>query len=159
MCLVDTETSQIINTFTARQKIKDRSASVSGNYDIASFGTTTFWKTPIGDALRELIADLVTQIVSASGSVPWTAKVIDFDGGHLFINAGANSGLQVGDEFDIKRVARVFTDPDTGEVLSTRYSQLGKVSIISVENRMAEGLYTPVSTAAPARGDMVALPE
>jgi hypothetical protein len=83
--------------------------------------------------------------------------VIDFSNGRLFINSGANSGLQVGDEFAVKRVARVFTDPDTGEVLSTRYNDLGRVNIIIVEDRIAEGLYVPVSTTAPARGDMVTM--
>jgi len=155
--LVDTETSQIINTFSARQKVKDRSTSVDVTYDVVSFGTTSFWKTPLGDAMRELIGNLTQQIVAASQGVPWSAKVIDFSDGRLFINSGARSGLQVGDEFAVKRVARVFTDPDTGEVLSTRYKELGTVNIIVVEDRMAEGLYVPVSTMAPELGDMVTM--
>jgi curli biogenesis system outer membrane secretion channel CsgG len=157
--LVDTETSRIVNTFVARQQVKDKSVAVSVDYDIASFGTTSFWKTPIGDAMRRLIADVVTQVVDAGDSIAWSAKVIDYAKGRIFINSGAVNGLAVGDEFIVRRVEKIFTDPDTGDVLGTRYAELGRVGIIIVEERFSEGIFTPLTTLSPARGDLVQLPD
>jgi curli biogenesis system outer membrane secretion channel CsgG len=155
--VVDAKTAQIIQSFTVKQKVKDKSIGVVGSYDFVSFGNTNFWKTPLGEAMRELVAKAVTKIVDSGEDVEWAAQVVEYEAPTIYINAGADNGLATGDEFVVKRTTKQFTDPSTGQVLGTRESELGLITIHNVEARLAEGTFSSWSQTAPRRGDRVAL--
>ncbi len=155
--VVDVKTTQVVDSFSVKQKVKDKSVGLTVGYDYASFGTTNFWKTPLGEAMRKLVAKAVMKIVESSDGVPWHAQVVEFEQPVIYINAGSQNGLKAGDALVVTREGRAFTDPSTGEVLSQQVNELGSVLVERVEPRLAEGTFISQSAELPRRGDRVDL--
>ena len=92
-------------------------------------------------------------------SVPWSARVADFDAPtkEVVLNAGSDVGVAVGDVFEVHRVARVIKDPDTGEIIGTRTTLVGKIKVTQVEKKIA--MASVVEGTEFAVGDIVREPK
>jgi len=66
----------------------------------------------------------------ASGVV---GKIAKADGGTIYLNVGSDGGVKEGDEFNVFRVGEVIKDPDTGEVLGSNETKVGKIRITAVK--------------------------
>ena len=155
--LVDTTTGQVIETHTINQPIESSGFDVSLGYRGINMGTNQFDKTPLGVASRAVISRAVRRIASDVRGTPWTGRVVEFDGDHLYINAGARAGIKNGDKFMIERVVKRLTDPTTSEVLSIRKKPLGVLQVTGVENKISYGTFQPLEMEPPQRGDLVAI--
>jgi len=154
--IVDTTTGRIVDTARVKEKIKSSGWDVSGGYQGISLGTNQFNKTPLGEASRRAITKIVHYIARKAEKTAWTGRVVDIgDDEVIYINAGANTGIQVGDFFMIERVTKILTDPETGEVLSERKKAVGSVQITTVEEKLAYGPYSSEGQESPKRGDLV----
>ena len=122
---------------------------------LINIGTNQFYNTPLGEATREAITQAVEKIVARGGQVQWSSLVVDYDGQDVYVNAGQNARLNVGDRFVVQRIVKTFTDPSTGEVLGTRKAELGVVTLSGVDPKMSYGSYMPLQQAPPQRGDLV----
>ncbi len=155
--IVDTTTSQIVQTLSVKEPISTTSVSLGANYRGMALGGDQFESTPLGEATRLAIGKAVAEIIAVSQRQPWRGLVVDFDGRDLAINAGGGAGVKVGDRFDIERIAGKLTDPGTGEVLSIRRRTLGTLVITAVEEKIAFGPFKASDADPPARGDLVVL--
>jgi hypothetical protein len=154
--IVDTTTGTVVDTYSVKEKIKSSGWDVSGGYQGMSLGTNKFNKTPLGEASRKVITKVVQFIASKAEKTSWTGRIVDIDGQEvIYINAGANSGIHVGDKFMIERVTKILTDPETGEVLSKRKKAVGSLQITVVEEKLSYGSYSSEGLEAPKRGDIV----
>ncbi len=154
--IVDTTTGEILDTHSVKERIKSSGWDVSGGYQGMSLGTNKFYKTPLGGASRKVITKIVQFIASKAEKTSWSGRIVDIDGQEaIYINAGANSGIHVGDRFMIERVTKILTDPETGEVLSKRKKAVGSLQITVVEEKLAYGPYSSEGLEAPKRGDIV----
>jgi curli biogenesis system outer membrane secretion channel CsgG len=156
--IVDTTTSQVVQTLKVKEPISQTSLSASTNYKAMSLGGDAFNNTPLGEATRHAIDKAVAEIVAVSARQPWQALVVEVDGRKLAINAGSGSRLKAGDQFRVEHVVRKLTDPATGEVLSIQRKPLGTVRITSVEEKVAFGAYQATDPQKPVRGDLVVMP-
>jgi curli biogenesis system outer membrane secretion channel CsgG len=156
--IVDTTTSQVVQTLKVREPISNTSLTASSNYKAMSLGGDSFNNTPLGEATRHAIEKAVAEIVAVSARQPWQALVVEVDGRNLAINAGSSSRLKQGDRFRVEHVMKKLTDPATGEVLSIRRKALGTVRVTSVEDKVAFGVFEPTDPQKPVRGDLVVMP-
>jgi len=155
--IVDTTTSQVVQTLKVKEPISTTSVSAGTNYKAMTLGGDSFNNTPLGEATRHAIEKAVAEIVAASERSPWQALVVEVDGRNVAINAGSGSGVKKGDRFDVERVVGKLTDPATGEVLSIRRKALGTVEIKSVEQKIAFGVFSATDPQKPVRGDLVVM--
>jgi curli biogenesis system outer membrane secretion channel CsgG len=155
MRIVDTTTTQVVQTVKVREPFSNTSVNVASTYKGIALGGNEFMNTPLGEATRHTIDKAVAQIIATAARQPWQAQIVDYDGKEVVINAGGNSGVKKGDHFNIERISQRFTDPATGEVLSTRKRSLGTLDITNVEDKVAFGNYTASNPDAPKRGDLV----
>ena len=156
--IVDTTTSQVVQTLKVREPISNTSVSTSTNYKAMSLGGDSFDNTPLGEATRHAIEKAVAEIVAASARQPWQALVVEVDGRNVAINAGSSSRLKEGDRFRVEHIVKKLTDPATGEVLSLRRKTLGTVEIKSVEEKVSFGVFDASDPQKPVRGDLVVMP-
>lgn len=156
--IVDTTTSQVVQTLKVREPISETSLTAGTNYKAMSLGGDSFNNTPLGEATRQAIEKAVAQIVAVSERQPWQALVVEVDGRNIAINAGSGSRLKEGDRFRVEHVVGKLTDPATGEVLSVRRKVLGTLAITSVEEKVAFGTFEPTDPMPPVRGDLVVMP-
>ena len=156
--VVDTTTSQVVQTLKVREPISNTSVSTSTNYKAMSLGGDSFNNTPLGEATRHALEKAVAEIVAVSARQPWQALVVEVDGQNVAINAGSGSRLKEGDRFRVEHVVKRLTDPATGEVLSVRRKPLGTVEIKSVEEKVSFGVFEATDPQKPVRGDLVVMP-
>lgn len=153
--VVDTASGQLVAAFNVRESIKARSLAVNVGYEGHSAGMTDFLRTPIGQAARSAINQAVQQFAAAAARQPWSGSVVDVEAQSLVINAGANSGIKVGDRFEIRRVSKVLTDPTSGRVLARRPETMGHATVEQVGDTLAYARYSMATDMAPSRGDLV----
>lgn len=155
--IIDTSTGQVVATFKASGSANSSSANVSAvnNNSGANVGTSTFRNTPLGEAAESAINAAVKQIVIGMGSVPWSALIVAFDEGKVYVSAGADQNLIAGTTLHVYRQGRVLTDPATGVVLEVLMTPVGTVQVQSVRGKVSIAALT--SGDPPARGDLVKL--
>jgi curli biogenesis system outer membrane secretion channel CsgG len=151
--IVDTRTGAVLKAFKVKRKLSSFNVGLSSSYSGVPVATNKFFNSPLGDATRHALTDAVQIIADTLAATPWQGQIVDVDGGRIYINAGAEAGVAVGDRFAVQRVGKTFTDPATGQVLSERMEDVGLVTITQVEPKMASGAYD--GSAAPQRGDLL----
>ncbi len=155
--LVNATTSQVEEVYRVSEPIDNSSWDLSLGYKGVSMGTNQFLKTPLGEATRKAITRAVQMIAAKSNSVAWTGRVVDFDEGQVYINAGSNSGIRANDKFMVERVIKKLTDPQTGEVLMIRKKELGLVTVTDVTAKLSFGGFVPLDIDTPQRGDLIVI--
>jgi len=154
--VVDTTTGQVVRSHTVRETIEASGFDASIGYRGVSFGGNKFQKSPLGQVARLAINRSVQLISRDLQDTQWKGNVVDVDNNEIYINAGHNAGVKVGDRFNIERVTKQFTDPVTGEILGTRKKILGSIKITGVDAKLAFGAYTPSNRSIkPRRSDIV----
>ena len=153
--VIDSTTGQVISSFPVRESVSSRSLGIDVSKLGVSSGYSQFFATPLGHAARKAITKAVERFAEEAARQAWTGRVVAFDGGEVVINAGANSGIRVGDSFGVERASQVFTDPATGRVLGQRKLRLGRVVVSAVDGDVAFGRFEPAHAAAPVRGDLI----
>ena len=119
--------------------------------------TNGYFNSPLGAATRQALNDAVIQIAEALGAIPWRGQVVKAENGSVWVDAGAEAGVNVGDRMTVERIGETLTDPATGAVLSQSMVQLGVVTITAAEPKIAMGAYAATVPGDPARGDYVVL--
>ena len=154
--VVDIATGQIVRNIAVAEKVTATTMDVSLSKETLSVGSNSFNKTPLGEACRRGLTKIVATLAQEAAREPWIGRVVDVESDSIVINAGSSSGVRSGDIFRIFRIAKVFTDPVTGQVLGGSKEDVGDVNISSVEARIASGKFTSSGTQTPSRGDHVA---
>lgn len=103
------------------------------------FDQSKFDETPFGQTTKAAIDDIVEKIIAGLNGFEWSCKVAKFSEatGEIYLNAGSDHGVNVGDEFVLYKNNGEIIDPDTGEKMGADVERAGKVKVIRVTNRMA----------------------
>jgi curli biogenesis system outer membrane secretion channel CsgG len=153
--IVDATTGQVVKSYTVREKIKSSALAGNINFKGFSFGGNKFNSTPIGEATRRAINEIAQRFATEAASVKWTGRVVDAELGEIYLNAGSNSNIHVGDSFKVYRITKTLTDPTTGELLGQRKRQIGTLEITEVQEKLAIGEFNKHMDVEPQRNDLV----
>ena len=155
--VIDTTTGQVVGAYKAEGRAPSTTAQAQVTLPSgANFGSTAFKNTPIGKAAEAAVGKAVGQIAAAMEAVPWSALVVDNQGGEIYVDAGTNADLKPGAQFVVWRKTGELTDPATGELLKVLMKKIGVIEIESVETKISTAKL--VSGDAPARGDVLKEP-
>ncbi len=89
--------------------------------------------TPLGHASRMALQKAVAGIVAGMPKVRWSARVIDYRDGVLYVNAGAAHGIQPGIALEVFDPQPALIDPVSGVNLGTPDKLMGEVVIDRVD--------------------------
>ncbi len=153
--VIDSTSGQVVGAFSVTRKVSSKSIALQASTHGVSAGANRFANTPLGAAAREAISEAAVRISRALEDQRWTARVAQVRGAALFVNAGANSGLRVGDTLSIERVAQQITDPVTGAILGSEQVEIGQAVIASVADQYATARFQ--ASNEPAVGDVLIL--
>ncbi len=118
--------------------------------DVSASG---FEDTPLGEATRDAVQQAVASIIAEIGDEPWEGRVVTVRDGQVYVNAGAEAGIQVGDVLEVFRVGEELVDPDTGLTLGQIEEKLGRLEITSVQERFS--VARPLSEFSCERNDLL----
>jgi curli biogenesis system outer membrane secretion channel CsgG len=103
--VVDVETGQIIWADSGKGE------STSSRGQVLGMGTRGGYNEMIeGEALRAAISKLTENIGWQINKTQWYAKVVEVDGGSVFLAAGQESGLEEGQRLDVFRRGKEIRD-------------------------------------------------
>ena len=155
---ISTTTGEVIWADTARESTSDARVFVNG----AGGGSVD--EAQADKVIRPVCAQLAASLekkklttaglggsADASGVAGKIARV---DAGEIYINVGAEAGVQVGQVFHVVRKGKVITDPDTGEILGADETKVGQVQI-SVVKGPRLSLCSAVSGTGFKAGDIL----
>ena len=155
MRLIDTSTTEVVQTVKVKEPISQTTYSASVDYRQMNMGGDQFDNTPLGAAARQAIDKAVAQVIATAAREPWHALLVDYDGKEAIINAGRNAGVKAGDHFNVERILQKLTEPATGEVLSVKRARLGTLEVTNVEEKVSFASFTTADGNQPVRGDLV----
>jgi curli biogenesis system outer membrane secretion channel CsgG len=124
----------------------------------ADFGSSDFQNTIIGEATKQAVDKLVTDLITDSPKVSVRTITVEglvaaVDGGQIILNVGGRAGVKVGDQLTVMRVTKEIKDPATGAVIRRLSTNIGVVKATDVDD--ASAVCEPVSGTGFKTGDAV----
>jgi curli biogenesis system outer membrane secretion channel CsgG len=149
--IIDVETARILHAETGTGEAKTTSGTFLGLGSSASYDEALE-----GKALRAAIVGLAEGIVAQLGQIPWRCHVADVEGRDIYLDAGARSGLQVGQLLEVVRRGAEIKSPDTGIVIGHKEKTLGTAQVM--RHFAQDGAIAQMQSGGPpARGDICRL--
>ncbi|MCX7824165.1 MAG: tetratricopeptide repeat protein [Verrucomicrobiae bacterium] len=135
--VVDSTTGQVLDSQQIEGKAEKRALGLAYAEREWAFGSKAFVKTPLGQATQEAIDKAVLFICQRLQDVPWEGRVIDAKDSDIYINAGEQQGIAVGDCFVVFREGEAMVDPATGLPLGAPRKEIGAVEVSEVQPKFA----------------------
>jgi len=155
--LIDASTGQVLQSHRVEGKSSAAGLSLGLDNRWASIGGEHFTKTPLGQATREALVQSVGLISKSLMALPserapeW--RVVDVIDDQIFVNAGAATGLKIGERLRVVSLARELIDPETQAVLGAVEQSTGEVEIVAIKDRFSVAAIR--GSFQPKRGDVV----
>lgn len=150
---VDTETGEVIKAETVT---KQKSAmGVSANTSDFSGGTQSkFDDSLVGKAARDAVDSVVDALTGQAGGASWSCKVVTVGDGSCVINAGGENA-KTGARFLVFRAGEELKDPDTGESLGSKESQVGEIEVTGAFGSTGRASNCKIVSGTLQPGDIV----
>jgi curli biogenesis system outer membrane secretion channel CsgG len=123
--VVDVETGQVLYADSGSGLAKKHSGGVLGLGTRAGYDETLE-----GEAMRAAIVKFVNNIVDQVAKKPWSCRIADVDGPSVYLNAGHDSNLPVGQKLTAYHVGRPIKDPTSGLVIGNTETKVGDLKIL-----------------------------
>jgi curli biogenesis system outer membrane secretion channel CsgG len=116
-----------------------------------------YQKDNVGKAVTAACKEGVDFLVQQLPKISWTGSVAQVAGDKVYINRGSREGVTDGQEFVVGE-ANVVRDPDTGEVLDQSVTQVARIKVSQVKEKLSICTITSGSAGAIKKGMMVQAP-
>jgi curli biogenesis system outer membrane secretion channel CsgG len=149
--IVDSTTGQVVASKSVVGTHKRSAMDVgyaTGSWG-ASFGGDK--KDNVGLAVQDACAEAVAFMLEQLPNITWTGSVVLVKGDKVYLNRGAREGVIVGQTFTVGEV-EVIRDPDTGEVLDESMTEIARLSVDTVKEKLSIASITSGSASAVAKG-------
>jgi len=122
--LVDTQSGQVLMADSGKGQAKSKKGSFLG------MGTKGGYDETIeGEALRAAIVQFVTNIDSQLNKKPWSCLIAEASGEDIYLNAGHDSGVEIGTKLDCFSQGGEIRDPRSNLVIGRKEEYLGLVEV------------------------------
>jgi curli biogenesis system outer membrane secretion channel CsgG len=125
---VNTNTGEIIVADNVRKEESKKGLKVDTK-QFSFKNKNDFDESIVGKATRSAIEEIMTKLDAQMGSLPWQAKIVKVTDNTVYINAGSESGVSMGDVFEIYSKGEDLIDPDTGLSLGAEETKVGEIEV------------------------------
>ena len=132
----DAETSAILDTAVASGMQEVNTKAKGFDLGIVRWGDSKESQDVIGIAVEQAMNMAVKEIVARLSKEPWSAFVAlqDEETGRVFVNAGSEAGVTMGQEFNVFKTGKIVRDPETGDIISQGdETKIGRLRVVRVE--------------------------
>lgn len=154
--MVDVETGQVLLADSGKGRVERKWGSFLG------MGTKGGYDETIeGDALRAAIVQFVDNIINQINQKPWSCLIADAYGNEVYLNAGRDSGLEIGQKLACYHQGDEIRDPSSNLVIGHREQYIGEVEIKRYCGQSGDCSVASLVKAAgarPAKKDVCRLP-
>jgi curli biogenesis system outer membrane secretion channel CsgG len=154
----DIENGEVLAAVQSDGTVSSGGGGAAITYKQVTFGGDSFFRTPLGQATERALDRAVKRILDALPIDYWAprvAEVADLRAGPLVvINGGVNAGVNVGDEFVVRDLPRIVTDPVTGNIIEQPAGEVvGRVRVTEV---LPKSAHAKLLQGLAARGQVLA---
>jgi len=125
---INTNTGEILAADNVRKEKSKKGLKVDTR-QFSFKNKNAFDESLVGKATREAIKEIMNKIDSQMQSMPWEAKIIKLAGNTVYINVGAEAGVNVGDVYAVYSKGEELIDPDTGLSLGAEETKVGEIEV------------------------------
>ncbi|MEH6650876.1 MAG: CsgG/HfaB family protein [Motiliproteus sp.] len=151
--LLDATTGEVLFSQRVEADSDSRGLALGLDFEQFTVGGDKFYKTPMGQATRVALNDAVFYVIKGTRQVPWQGQVVSTRGQHIFINAGQDTGIKVGDVMQVSAVAEELIDPESGIALGKIENAVGQIKVTSVKDKFA--IASAIGSFRTQRGDVI----
>jgi curli biogenesis system outer membrane secretion channel CsgG len=153
---------RIVDTTTGVQLMADSGAGIYEKKvtTVLGAGGKAGYDSDLRDgALRDALTKAMVNMMQQLGKRKWSGRVAQVDGGNLYVNAGAKTGLNVGDKLDVFRPGKDIVDPVTHMKLGATENKIGQAIVQQNDMGDQQDLSVAVATSGSGfkTGDIVKL--
>lgn len=154
----DIENGEVLAAVQSDGTVSSSGGGAEITYKQVTFGGDSFFRTPLGKATERALARAVRQVLEALPIDYWAPRVAEVtdlrEGTLVVVNGGANAGVQVGDEFVVRDLPRMVTDPVTGNIIERPAGEVvGRVRVTDV---LPKSAHAKLLQGLAARGHVLA---
>ena len=135
--LVDSQSGQVLDSQQVQGKAEKNAVGLSYTEKDFKFGTAAFAKTPLGQATQDSIDKAVMFICQRMEKVAWEGRVIEAKDDGVYINAGEQQGIALGDCFIVFHEDEAMVDPSTGLQLGAPRKEIGAIEVVDVQPKFS----------------------
>lgn len=134
--LVDSTTGQVIASTNVVGTHKRKALGVGYNTGGwgAAFGGHA--NDNVGLAVQDACAQAVDFLTAQLPNILWRGSVVMVKDGQVYVNRGSREGITVGQGFSVGEV-EVLRDPDTGEVLDESMTEIARLKVSQVKEKLS----------------------
>ncbi|BBB92089.1 MAG TPA: CsgG/HfaB family protein [Methylomusa anaerophila] len=136
MYMVDSTTGQIL----ASKSVVGKSSSSAGSIGYSGngwFGGVGGYKNDnMGKAIANAVSQGVDWMIGQLPNIHWKGAVVMVRDQNVYINRGSREGVKPGQQFIVGR-AEVIRDPNTGEVLDESVTEVGRIQVVNLKEKLA----------------------
>jgi hypothetical protein len=149
--IVDSTTGQVVASKSVVGTHKRTNLGVGYNAGGwgAAFGGDK--KDNVGLAVQDACAGAVDFMIEQLPNYSWTGSVVLIKGDKVYVNRGSREGVVVGQAFTVGEV-EVLRDPDTGEVLDESMTEVARLTVSQVKEKLSICDVTSGDAAAVGKG-------
>jgi hypothetical protein len=122
-------------------------------YDTGSWGAAFggHENDNVGLAVQDACAQAVDFLIAQLPNIQWSGSVVMVKDGKVYVNRGSREGIAVGQSFSVGEV-EILRDPDTGEVLDQSMSEVARLKVSQVKDKLSICDVVSGSVGAVAKG-------
>jgi curli biogenesis system outer membrane secretion channel CsgG len=134
--MVDSTTGQVVASTNVVGTHKRKGLGVGYNTGSwgAAFGGNT--NDNVGLAVQDACAQAVDFLTAQLPNILWSGSVVLVKNGQVYVNRGSREGIGVGQMFSVGEV-EVLRDPDTGEVLDESMTEIARLKVSQVKEKLS----------------------
>ena len=134
--IVDSTTGQVLASKSVVGKASKRGLDVG--YSGAGFSGDVggFKNDNVGKAVESACDEAVKFLTAQLPKIPWSGTVVQNVNGKVYINRGEREGVSVGQQF-VVGTTEVVRDPDSGEVLDTNVTEVARLEVTDVKEKLS----------------------
>lgn len=138
--LIDTSTGQVVASRRIEQKARSKKAKADLDIEGVDFGSETFRKTPIGEAVQMAMNKAVEFIAAKLNDVAFQGKILKVRDTDILVSASKETGVREGDVFTVYSIGEKLIDNETGRVVAVEEDDIGKIRITKVKAQYSEAV-------------------
>jgi curli biogenesis system outer membrane secretion channel CsgG len=133
--LIDAVTGEVIASIKGDGSAAQQGVTTHLTKDEKKYDGSVALSTPLGKASREAIQKSIAGIIDNVPKLKWSARVIDFRDGVVYVNAGSALGMVKGMAMEVFDPQPTLIDPESGRNLGSPEKLIGEVVIDGVEEQ------------------------
>jgi curli biogenesis system outer membrane secretion channel CsgG len=155
--IVDSTTGQVVASKSVVGTHERKSMDVgyaTGSWGAAFGGHSN---DNVGLAVEDACAEAVAFLLEQLPNFQWTGSVVLVKGDQVYVNRGTREGVSVGQDFTVGEV-EILRDPDTGEVLDESMTEVARLRVREVKEKLSIADVTSGEASSIEKGMTIHLP-